>query len=99
MESCCIGSHTRLVLSEHAVKMHPQHRLSAISNPMPTMASCAPPLLQRMGVQAVMLSGDQPATAHAMAEAVGIPPQQVGVPVRSCAGWLLSGFPADPTRA
>ncbi|KAL4434160.1 hypothetical protein ABPG75_000601 [Micractinium tetrahymenae] len=28
--------------------------------------------LQRMGIQAVMLSGDQPATAHAMAEAVGI---------------------------
>lgn len=63
---------------------------------MPTMASLRLPSLQRMGVQAVMLSGDQPATAHAMAEAVGIPPQQVGVPVHSCAGWLLSGF---PTRA
>ena len=33
--------------------------------------------LQRMGVRAVMLSGDQPATAHAIADSVGIPPQQV----------------------
>ena len=34
-------------------------------------------LLQRLGIRAVMLSGDQPATAHATAAAVGIPPSQV----------------------
>ncbi|EFN57825.1 hypothetical protein CHLNCDRAFT_21268 [Chlorella variabilis] len=33
--------------------------------------------LQRLGVRVVMLSGDQPATAHAMAQAVGIKPQDV----------------------
>ncbi|PSC75437.1 copper-transporting ATPase chloroplastic [Micractinium conductrix] len=33
--------------------------------------------LKRMGVQAVMLSGDQAATAHVIAEAVGIAPQHV----------------------
>ena len=39
--------------------------------------------LQRLGVRVVMLSGDQPATAHAMAQAVGIKPQ---VRYRGCWG-------------
>ena len=59
----------------------PTHLCSVHSSCATSYHPAAPPLLstlQRMGVQAVMLSGDQPATAHAMAEAVGIPPQQVG---------------------
>ena len=51
-----------------------------LTRPPPTWSL----LPQRMGVQAVMLSGDQPATAHAMAEAVGIPPQQVGGGLWGC---------------
>lgn len=53
-----------------------------------------PPTSQRMGVQAVMLSGDQPATAHAMAEAVGIPPQQVGArgSPHLVLDWLMHAF-------
>lgn len=53
------------------------------SCPFPTLPVVL--CLQRMGIQAVMLSGDQPATAHAMAEAVGIDAHVSPVPCKICA--------------
>lgn len=76
--------------------------------PTPTPDPRSLPLrLQRMGIQAVMLSGDQPATAHAMAEAVGIDahvsmgwaaravgPEQTprhGLPLATLSAWCVLG--------
>ena len=46
--------------------------------------------LQRMGIEPIMLSGDQRPTALAMAAAVGIPPE-VGLMGGRVGGWSDGG--------